>query len=161
MKKQSYKLTFLPLFEEDLIAITDYIANMLNNPSAAHSLIDDIELAIINRLKMPLSFAPYKSSKLSRHTYYRINVRNFSVFYVVIGNTMEVRRLLYSKQNIDKLLSYGAVALRIKYTAYSSKSNLLYKVFFYFNATAPFLIFLRNYCSVSLISGLITTVVYR
>jgi len=48
MKKQSYKLTFLPLFEEDLIAITDYIANMLNNPSAAHSLIDDIELAIIN-----------------------------------------------------------------------------------------------------------------
>lgn len=105
MKKQSYKLTFLPLFEEDLIAITDYIANTLNNPSAAHNLIDDIETAIINRLKMPLSFAPYKSSKLRRHTYYRINVRNFSVFYVVIGNTMEVRRLLYSKQNIDELLS--------------------------------------------------------
>ncbi|EPI49529.1 hypothetical protein HMPREF1576_01431 [Gardnerella pickettii JCP7719] len=38
------------------------------------------------------------------HPYYRINVRNFSVFYVVIDDTMEVRRLLYSKRNIDVLL---------------------------------------------------------
>lgn len=39
-----------------------------------------------------------------RDPYYRINVRNFSVFYVVIDDTMEVRRLLYSKRNIDELL---------------------------------------------------------
>lgn len=38
------------------------------------------------------------------HHYYRISVRNFSVFYVVIDDTMEVRRLLYSKRNIDALL---------------------------------------------------------
>ena len=38
MKKQSYKLTFLPLFEEDLLKATDYITNTLQNPSAAHPL---------------------------------------------------------------------------------------------------------------------------
>ena len=103
MNKQTYKLTFLPLFEKDLLEITNYIINTLQNPSAAHRLVDDIELAIIKRLEMPLSYAPYQSSKLRRHPYYRINVRNFSIFYVVIDDTMEVRRLLYSKRNIDEL----------------------------------------------------------
>jgi len=92
------------LFEEDLLKATDYITNTLQNPSAAHRLVDDIELAIVKRLEMPLSFAPYQSSKIRNHPYYRINVRNFSIFYVVIDDTMEVRRLLYSKRNIDKLI---------------------------------------------------------
>ena len=104
MNKQTYKLTFLPLFEDDLLEFTNYITNTLQNPSAAHRLVDDVELAIIKRLEMPLSYAPYQSSKLRKHPYYRINVRNFSVFYVVIDDTMEVRRLLYSKRNIDELL---------------------------------------------------------
>jgi len=67
-------------------------------------LLDDIEFAISKRLEMPLSFPKYQSSKSRTQVYYRINVRNFSIFYVVIGNTMEVRRLLYAKKNIDELL---------------------------------------------------------
>ena len=104
MNKQTFKLTFLPLFEKDLLKATDYITNMLQNPSAAHRLVDDIELEIVKRLEMPLSFAPYQSSKIRNYPYYRINVRNFSIFYAVIDYTMEVRRLLYSKRNIDELL---------------------------------------------------------
>ena len=103
MKK--YKLSFLSLFEEDLNEIVDYISTDLQNPSAADHLIDDIESAIYKRLEAPLSFAPYPSSKKRPHPYYRINVRNFSVFYVVIDDTMEVRRVLYSKRDLDKLLS--------------------------------------------------------
>ena len=79
INKQSYKLTFLPLFEEDLLKATDYITNTLQNSSAAHRLVSDIELAIVKRLEMPLSFAPYQSSKIRNRLYYRINVRNFSI----------------------------------------------------------------------------------
>ena len=104
INKQTFKLTFLPLFEEDLLEVTDYITNTLQNPSSTHRLVDDIELAIVKRLEMPLSFAPYQSSKIRNYPYYRINVRNFSIFYVIIDNTMEVRRILYSKRNIDKLI---------------------------------------------------------
>lgn len=104
MDKPNYNLKFLPLFENDLLKITDYITNTLKNPPAAHRLVDDIELAIVKRLKMPLSFAPYPSAKRRELPYYRINVRNFSIFYVVIDDTMEVRRLLYSRRNIDGLL---------------------------------------------------------
>jgi hypothetical protein len=35
MNKSSYKLTFLPLFKSDMLAVVDYIANTLNNPDAA------------------------------------------------------------------------------------------------------------------------------
>ena len=104
MNKQTFKLTFLPLFEEDLLEVTDYITNTLQNPSADHRLVDDIELAIVKRLEIPLSFAPYQSSKIRNYPYYRIKVSNFSISYVVIDDTMEVRRLLYSKRNIDELL---------------------------------------------------------
>lgn len=41
MNRQTYKLTFLPLFEEDLLEITNYITNTLQNPSAAHRLVDE------------------------------------------------------------------------------------------------------------------------
>ena len=49
MSTKKYKLSFLPLFESDLIEITDYIANKLNNPEAALRLVDDIEIAINRR----------------------------------------------------------------------------------------------------------------
>lgn len=71
------------------------------NPLAAHRLVNDIEFAIQKRLENPLIFATYQSSKMRKHPYYRINIKNFSVFYVVIGDTMEIRRLIYSKRNID------------------------------------------------------------
>ena len=48
MKTKSYKLRFLPLFEDDLNEITDYIANHLQNPSAALRLIDDMESPSMN-----------------------------------------------------------------------------------------------------------------
>ena len=104
MQPKTYKLSFLPLFEEDLNEIVDYITNELHNPDAALRLVDDIDMAINDRLKMPLAFAPYQSAKERPHPYYRINVRNFSVFYVVIDDVMEVRRVMYSKRDIDNLL---------------------------------------------------------
>jgi len=94
----------LPLFEEDLTQIADYIAIRLQNPAAAERLVSDIESAIYRRLEAPLSTAPYPSKRERLHPYYRINVRNFSVFYVVVDDTMEVRRVLYSRRNLDDFL---------------------------------------------------------
>lgn len=31
-------------------------------------------------------------------------VKNYTIFYVVKDNTMEVRRILYSKRNLDKFI---------------------------------------------------------
>ncbi|MDL2287971.1 type II toxin-antitoxin system RelE/ParE family toxin [Oscillospiraceae bacterium OttesenSCG-928-F05] len=101
---KKYKLSYLPLFERDLAAARDYIAYTLQNPAAALKLLEDTERVIMKRLESPLSFEPYHSLRERKHIYYRIRVKNYSVFYVVIGDVMEVRRFIYSKRNLDELI---------------------------------------------------------
>jgi len=100
---KKYTLSYLPQFEHDLMAARDYITFTLQNPGAALRLIEDAEKAILKRLDNPLSFQPYPSLRKRKHQYYRINVRNFSIFYVVIENVMEVRRFVYSKRDLPKI----------------------------------------------------------
>ncbi|MBO7485724.1 MAG: type II toxin-antitoxin system RelE/ParE family toxin [Spirochaetaceae bacterium] len=100
----NYELRYLPLAQEDLIEIADYISINLQNPIAAENTITKIEEAILERLKNPESFAIWKTSKKRNYPYRRINVGNYSVWYVVIDNVMEIRRILYSRRNEESLL---------------------------------------------------------
>ena len=92
MENKSYQLRYLPIFETDLLSTVNYITNVLKNEDAAHRLVDD------------LAFEPYRSAKRREYPYYRIYVRNYVVYYVVIGNVMEVRRLMYSARDTDRHL---------------------------------------------------------
>lgn len=100
MENKSYQLRYLPIFETDLLSTVNYITNVLKNEDAAHRSVDDLESAILKRLENPLAFEPYRSAKRREYPYYRIYVRN----YVVIGNVMEVRRLIYSARDTDRHL---------------------------------------------------------
>ena len=109
MAETKYKLRYLPLFYEDLEQKVVYIAENLQNPKAANDLIDAVEKAILERLPVAESFEQYESMKERRYPYYRIYVKNFVVWYVVIDDEgddriMEVRRFLYNKQDKNKLL---------------------------------------------------------
>lgn len=104
MKDKAYQIIFLPLFEEDLNEIVDYITHILHNPSATQRLVDDVEQAIIRRSQNPLGYKIYPTLKKRPHDYFTITVRNFTIFYVVIDRTMEVRRILYNKRNLDNLI---------------------------------------------------------
>lgn len=97
-----YELRILPLFEEDLNEIVDYITYRLQNPIAAEKLVNDVEAAVDERRSCAEAFEPYSSSRKREHPYYRIQVRNFTIFYAVIDGTMEVRRILYSRSSIKK-----------------------------------------------------------
>ena len=104
MDEQEYSLRFLPLFENDLAKVRDYIAYTLKNPAAALSLIEETEIAIQKRLFNPLSFEPCHSVKGRKNMYYPIYIKNYTILYVVIGNVMEVRRFVYNKRNLSRLL---------------------------------------------------------
>lgn len=104
MDKKQYKLQFLPLFEEDLNEIVDYITFKLKNPTAANDLVDAVEASVYNRLSNAESFEPYKSVKKRKYPYYCIQIKNFTIFYVVIDDVMEVRRILYNRRDLTKLL---------------------------------------------------------
>ncbi len=109
MADAQYELRYLPLFYEDLEQKVVYIAEKLHNEKAAKDLLDAVENAIMERLPIAEAFEPYHSVKKRRYKYYRIYVKNFIIYYVVIDDEgskkiMEVRRFLYNKQNREKLI---------------------------------------------------------
>ena len=52
---KQYKLQYLPLAEQDLSEIIDYIQNSLQNPIAAENTLSKIESAILERLESPVA----------------------------------------------------------------------------------------------------------
>ena len=100
----SFKLRYSPLFYDDLDKITNYILLDLKNEAAARTLIHDIEVAIKKCLDNPSQVSLYPSMNRRKYEYRRILVGSYLVFYVVIEHTMIVRRLLYGRRDLDKIL---------------------------------------------------------
>lgn len=104
-----YKLRYLPLFYEDMSEKISYISDTLRNPQAAKELLSQAENAILERLPVAEAFEQYHSMKDRDNPYYRIYVKNYVIYYVVLkdsqGNKiMEIRRFLYKMQNIRKFI---------------------------------------------------------
>lgn len=109
MFSKKYRLSYLPLFYDDLDEKITYIAEKLKNPKAANDLLDKVESAIMERLPVAESFEPYRSIRERKYSYYRIYVDNYIIYYVVIDDdpndlVMEVRRFLYNGQNRDNVV---------------------------------------------------------
>ncbi len=104
MLNDKYKLRYLPKYEDDFNEIVDYIIFKLNNPDSAMRLVEKVEKAIKERLSCPLAFEPFQSYRKRENQYYRIYVDNFTVYYVVIDDVMEVRRILYSRRDIKRII---------------------------------------------------------
>ena len=68
---------------------------------AAYNLLKKVEKEIKNRLKNPLGYEKFISN--AGNAYYRIYVNNYIVFYTVSEDIMEVRRIIYSKRNLNDL----------------------------------------------------------
>ncbi len=98
-----YHLRYLPQFYDDMEQNTFYIAKTLHNPKAADDLIEAVEKAIHERKACAEAFEKYHSRKERCYPYYRIYVKNYIVFYVVIPENdkkvMEIRRFLFGKSN--------------------------------------------------------------
>ena len=101
----NYTLRYLPIAKEDLATAINYILNEFQNPIAAENTLDRIEKAILQRLEDgPESFAIWPSTKEREYPYRRINVGNYTVWYVVIDNVMEIRRIQPARRNEDNFL---------------------------------------------------------
>lgn len=100
----NFELRYSPLFYDDLDKITNYILFDLKNEIATKTFIHDVETAIKKRLENPLHAVIYPSIRRRKHEYRRILVGNYLIFYVVIERTMIVRRLLYGRRDLDRIL---------------------------------------------------------
>lgn len=95
-----YSATFISQFNN----ILKYFIYNLKNRIAAENFYDEVVKEIEKRSENPEGFEKYISTRKRKYVYYRIYVKNYTIFYVVKENTMEVRRILYSRRNFYKLV---------------------------------------------------------
>ena len=99
---------YLETFYNDLDEIASYIVNVCKNQKAANDLLDAIEVAIDKRTPIADSFKTYKSKRHRDNEYYKLTVKNFHIFYVVIEeddkSIVEYRRVLYKKRNWQNII---------------------------------------------------------
>ena len=103
MGNNKYTIKYLPTFSEQLNNILYYFVNVLKNEIAAKNFYKEVFDKIEKRSFNPTSFKVFKISKLENINWYRIYVKNFTIFYVVRDNVMEIRRIYYSRSNFNNL----------------------------------------------------------
>jgi plasmid stabilization system protein ParE len=98
----SYKVRILSVAQEDMREIVAYVNTL--SPSAALCLYDEIVEGIGSLADMPLRCALLKTPELRAKGYRALQVKNYTVFYVVLYDTVQIRRILYSKRQFVSLL---------------------------------------------------------
>ena len=74
------------------------------NKVASVNLVDEINKLVNNRLQYPIGFRKYVSKNNPEEVYYKIHIKNFTVFYIVKDDVMECRRIVYSRRDLENLL---------------------------------------------------------
>jgi len=95
---------FTEMANEDLQGIFDYISTNLSAPDAASNLIDEIEQQINRICEFPLTCPLLEDAILRDKGYRRLNVQNFSLFYLIDDNLLIVERVLYGRRHFERLL---------------------------------------------------------
>lgn len=99
---KKFKIEYLPIAKKDLTEILEYI--QIDNPSVALKLLDEIDKTIAK-----LAYFPYighipKDQRLIFLNYRMLVVETYIVFYVVLDDVVEIRRILHGKRKYDFLV---------------------------------------------------------
>ena len=104
MAKNKYSIKYLPSFSDELNEIIYYITFILKNKNAAQRLLLNIHKSLEQRSKNPEYYEIYKSKSNVKYNWYRIYLGNFTIFYTIRNNIMEVTHIIYSSRNFDELI---------------------------------------------------------
>ena len=99
---EEYNIKILPLAKQDLLDIIDYL-NTLSAQAAIRqydSIIEKIGCLMVMLDRCPLIKLP----QLRQRGYRVLIVDNYSVFFIVSGDTVEVRRILYGRRKYECFL---------------------------------------------------------
>lgn len=99
---ETYKVKIYPAAKQDLLEIIDYL-NTLSR-EAALRYYDLLTEEIASLATMPERYPRPKDLALAAKGYRYLAVKNYLVFYVVSGDTVQIRRILYGRRDYLSLL---------------------------------------------------------
>ena len=104
MANKKYEIRYLPTFISQFNNILYYITYELKNKIAADNFYNEVVKQIEARSNDLESYEVFRTLKDEKIKYYKINVKNYTIFYVVKNNLMEIRRIYYSQRNFENLI---------------------------------------------------------
>jgi plasmid stabilization system protein ParE len=97
-----YSVEYLPVAYDDLEDSFAYID--ADDPGAAVAFLNEIDEAILHLEEFPDMGTNPKLRRLANKGYKMLIVRDYLVFYVLIDNNVEIRRIINGKRNYTRLL---------------------------------------------------------
>ncbi|MEX1139893.1 MAG: type II toxin-antitoxin system RelE/ParE family toxin [Bacteroidota bacterium] len=98
--KQS--LRYLPVAQDDLIAIFDFIAQ--DSPNRAKAFVEKLDKRVsLLKSNSQLGRIP-RHPKLREYGYRVLIIESYLVFYIVRGQAIEIHRAVHGSRNLDHLI---------------------------------------------------------
>lgn len=97
-----YEVKIYPSAQQDLRDIVGYLNTL--SPNAAVRYYDKLTEEIASLSKMPERYPKARDLALAAKGYRFLVVNNYLVFYVVSGDTVQIRRILYGRRDYHALL---------------------------------------------------------
>ena len=98
----TYKIKIFPTAKQDLEGVIGYLNTL--SPDAALRDYDLLVEEIASLSKMPERRPRPKDLALAAKGYRYLIVKNYLVFYAVVGDTVQIRRILYARRDYWALL---------------------------------------------------------
>ena len=99
---EQYKIKIFPTAQSDFKDIVSYLNTL--SPTAAVRYYDLIVEKIATLQTLPERCTLAKDVQLRLRGYRLLHVENYTVFFVISGDTVEIRRILYAKRQYKELL---------------------------------------------------------
>lgn len=101
-----YRIEMTPLASEDLEEIVTYIAQELENPTAAAAFLDEVDACYEGLETMPFMYEECRDPQLKALKYRRAVIKHYVMVYRVdeAGKTVYVLRFFYGARDYEKLI---------------------------------------------------------
>ena len=99
---ENYKIKIFPRAKQDMEEVIDYLNTL--SPDVALKYYDLLVEEIAGLSQMPERRPRPKDLALAARGYRYLIVKNYLVFYVIAGDTVQIRRILYARRNYKGLL---------------------------------------------------------
>ena len=99
---EQYEVRIFPAAQQDLLDVIDYL-NTLSQDTAL-KYYDRLTSEIASLSTMPERCPRPRDLALAAKGYRYLVVGNYLVFYVVSGNVVQIRRILYARRDYKQLL---------------------------------------------------------
>ena len=96
---EKYDIKIYPAAKKDMIRIVEYINEL--SPKAAEEQYDRLVAGILSLKYMPRRCSTLKNNFFSKKGYRFLRINNYLVIFIVSKNIVEIRRIIYCKQNYD------------------------------------------------------------